>query len=100
MISGQDPAGVVPELADVGDVPVLAVTFATAFNDDPMLRWPMPDATPAMLQELCRVILTPYAEFGVLWKIRRSDGVAAWLPPGVAERFAEIEQSTRAPSTR
>jgi hypothetical protein len=91
MISGQDHAGVVPELADPGDVPVLAVTFAAAFNDDPMLRWPMPDATPAILQKLCRVILTPYAEFGVLWKIRGSDGAAAWLPPGVAERFAAPE---------
>jgi GNAT superfamily N-acetyltransferase len=42
------------------------------------------------------VILAPYAESGVLWKIGGCDGGAAWLPPGVAGRFAEIEQSTRA----
>ena len=49
-----------------------------------------------MLAELFRVILTPYAESGVLWKIGGRDAGAAWLPPGVAGRFAEIEQSTRA----
>ena len=91
-----DPAGVVPELAALDDVPVLAVTFAAAFSDDAMIRWPMPDATPAMLRELFWVILTPYVESGVLWKIQGCDGGAAWLPPGVAERFVEIEQTTRA----
>ncbi len=63
-----DPAGGVPELATVGDVPALAGTFAAAFGDDAMIRWPMP-ATPATLQELFEVILTPYAELGVLLKI-------------------------------
>jgi len=61
-----DPGGVVPELASPGDVPALAVTFAAAFRDDAMIRWPMPEATPAMLTELFRVILAPYADFGVL----------------------------------
>jgi hypothetical protein len=42
------------------------------------------------------VILAPYVEFGVLWKISGCDGGAAWLPPPVADRFAEIEQSARA----
>ena len=69
-----DPVGAVPELAGLGDVPVLAVTCAAAFSDDAMIRWPMPDATPAMLQELFRVILTPYVDFGVLWKIHDCDG--------------------------
>ena len=36
------------------------------------------------------------AESGVLWKIGGCDGGAAWLPPGLAGRFAEVEQSTRA----
>ena len=90
-----DSAGAVPELAGPADLPGLVITFADAFSDDPMIRWPMPDATPAMLQELFRVFLAPYVEFGVLWKIGGSDGGAAWLPPGVAGRFAEIEQSTR-----
>lgn len=89
-------AGVVPELAGPADAPGLAVTFAAAFTDDAMIRWPMPDATPAMLRELFRVWLTPYAEFGVLWKTPGCDAGAAWLPPEVAGRFAEIEQTTRA----
>ena len=91
-----DSGGVVPELASPGDVPALAVMFAAAFGDDAMIRWPMPGATPATLAELFGVILAPYAESGVLWKIGGCDGGAAWLPPGVAGRFAEIEQSTRA----
>ena len=94
MISRPDPVGVVPELASVGDVPALAVTFAAAMSEDAMIRWPMPDATPAMVQELFRVILTPYVEFGVLWKIRGRDAGAAWLPPEVAARFAEIDQAS------
>lgn len=47
-------AGAVPELAGASDLPGLVVTCAAAFSDDPMIRWPMPDATPAMLQELFR----------------------------------------------
>jgi GNAT superfamily N-acetyltransferase len=89
-------AGAAPERAGPADLPGLILTFAAAFSDDPMIGWPMPDATPAMLQELFRVILTPYLEFGVLWKIHGCDGGAAWLPPEVTGRFAEIEQSTRA----
>jgi hypothetical protein len=78
-----DHAEVVPDLAAPADLPGLIVTFATAFSDDAMIRWPMPEATPGMLQELFRVILVPYVEFGVLWKIGGCDGGAAWLPPGV-----------------
>jgi hypothetical protein len=33
-----DPVGVVPELASLGDVPVLAVACAAAFSDDAMIR--------------------------------------------------------------
>jgi GNAT superfamily N-acetyltransferase len=84
----------VPELAGPADVPGLAVTFAAAFADDAMMRWPMPDATPAVLRELFRVILTPCAELGALWKIDGCDGGATWLPPEVAERFTEIDRAT------
>ena len=94
--ASMDHAEVVPDLAGPADLPSLVVTFAAAFSDDAMIRWPMPEATPAMLQELFRVILAPYVEFGVLWKIGGCDGGAAWLPPGVAGRFDEIEQSGRA----
>lgn len=89
-------ASVVPERAGPADVPSLAVTFAAAFRDDAMIRWPMPAATPAMQRELFRVILTPYAESGSLWKISGCDAGAAWLPPEEAERFDEMEQAARA----
>jgi GNAT superfamily N-acetyltransferase len=91
-----DHVGGVPELAGPGDLLVLAATCAVAFRDDAMIRWPMPEATPATLVELFRVILNPYIESGVLWKIDGRDGAAAWLPPSVAGRFAEIEESARA----
>ena len=44
-------ASVVPEPAGPADVPSLAVTFAAAFRDDAMIRWPMPAATLAMQRE-------------------------------------------------
>jgi GNAT superfamily N-acetyltransferase len=89
-------AGAVPELAGPTDLPGLAVTFAAAFSDDAMFRWSLPDATPVMLQDVFRAILAPYAEFGVLWQVGGSDAGAAWLPPALAGRFAEIDQSVRA----
>ena len=91
-----DPGRMVPEQASEAHVADLAVMFAAAFRDDAMIRWPMPDATPAMLAEFFAVLLTPYARSGVLWKIHGYDGAAAWLPPAMAGRFCEIEQSTRA----
>ena len=93
--ASMDRAEAVPELAGPADLPALVVTCAAAMSDDAMIRWPMPEATPAALRELFRAILAPYVEFGVLWKTGGCDGGAAWLPPRVAERFEEIEQSTR-----
>ena len=84
------------DLAGPADLPGLVGTFAAAFSDDAMIRWPMPEAAPAALQELWHAILAPYVESGVLWKIDGCNGGAAWLPHAVAARFAEIEQSTRA----
>jgi GNAT superfamily N-acetyltransferase len=91
-----DHAEVVPELAGPADLASLVVTFAAAFSDDAMIRWPMPDATPVQLRELFRLILEPYVDFGVLWKIDGCSGGAAWLTPEVTGRFDEIEQSARA----
>jgi GNAT superfamily N-acetyltransferase len=85
-----------PELASPADVPRLAVTFATAFSDDAMMRWPMPDATPAVMQELFQVILAPYAKYGALWKAHDCAAGAAWLPPEVVSRLGELEPALRA----
>ena len=88
------PESVVPEPAEATDVEALSATFASAFADVPMIRWPMPDATPGQLQALFRAILAPYVEL-VAWKLHDCAGGAAWLPPTSAERFAEIERGTR-----
>ena len=88
--------GAVPELAQPADLASLAVTFAAAFADDAMFRWSMPDATPATLQSVFRATLAPYVDFGVLWQVGGCEAGAAWLPPQLADQFAEIDQSVRA----
>ena len=77
------------------DIQALAATLASAMADDPMIRWPMPDATPNEQQALFRAILEPYIELGVAWKLPDYSGGAAWLAPAAADRFAEIDESTR-----
>jgi GNAT superfamily N-acetyltransferase len=80
-----------PELATRSDLGPLAA--------DVMIRWPMPDATPAELDSLFRALIAPYFELGVAWKVSAPGGdalgFAAWLPPAEAARFAEIEVNTR-----
>jgi len=87
---------VVPERATAADLNRLASTFVAAFADDPMIRWPMPEATPNDLHALFRAILSPYLELGVAWKVGHDVGCAAWLPPAHTARFTEIEMGTRA----
>ncbi len=69
--------------------------LAQAFATDPMIRWPMPDATDDELGSLFRAIMAPYLDLGVVWQVGDSLGCAAWLPPAEAARFAEIEVTTR-----
>jgi GNAT superfamily N-acetyltransferase len=92
---------VVPQLATDADLDPLVVTLASAFESDPMIRWPMPDATAEQLQALFRAILAPYIDLGVAWTVGGVTGDvvaggAAWLPPAEAERFIAIEAGTRA----
>jgi hypothetical protein len=50
-----DHAEAVPELAGPAGPPGLVATFAAAFNDDAMTRWPMPAATmPPGLSQLIK----------------------------------------------
>jgi GNAT superfamily N-acetyltransferase len=84
-----------PELAETADLESLVDTLASAFADDVMIRWPMPDATREDDQALFRAIMAPYVELGVAWKIGDALGCAAWLPPAEAAQFAEIELATR-----
>jgi len=79
-------------MADIGS---LAATLSSAFADDPMIRFPMPEATPQDLDALFRAIMVPYLALDVAWKVGDALGCAAWLPPAQAARFAEIEAATR-----
>jgi GNAT superfamily N-acetyltransferase len=78
--------------ADVGP---LSATLARAFAADPMILWPMPEATADQLRELFTLIMTPYVEFGAAWMSRDHAAAAAWLPPDLAGRFGEIDEATR-----
>jgi hypothetical protein len=68
------PEPVVPQLARAADIQALAATLASAMADDPMIRWPMPHATPNEQQALFRAILEPYIELGVAWKLPECSG--------------------------
>ncbi len=89
--------GIVPHVARAtpDDLEALVTTFATAFADDPMVRWPLPGAGPDDVAAYFRAILGPYVDRGVLWALDGNAGGAAWLPPEVVERFAEIDEGTR-----
>jgi GNAT superfamily N-acetyltransferase len=89
-----DPVGL-PELATVADLESLVATLSSAFADDVMIRWPMPDATLDDDRALFHAIMAPYVELGVAWQIGDALGCAAWLPPAEMAQFAEIEISTR-----
>jgi len=81
--------------ATEADLPAVARLFGEAFADDAMLRWPFPaNTTIESLTQLFSILLDVYWPLDVVTVI---DDVAAaiWLPPAQAERFAEIEASTR-----
>ena len=84
-----------PQLAGPADIDALASTIGDAFVDDPMIRWPMPRATPADIRALFRIVMVVYVELGVVWKIGDCTGAAAWLPPMSTQMFSELEERTR-----
>lgn len=66
--------------------------LARAFADDPLVLWPMRsdiDPYEGVLLQL-EPLARGYAEIGVLWECDGDAGVAAWLPPGMADRVAPL----------
>jgi GNAT superfamily N-acetyltransferase len=86
----------VPTRATADQIPRLAHTYASAFIDDPMIRWPFPtDAGLDDYAAMFQTLLVQYIQIGVVWQVDDCAGAAAWLPPEDAERFEEIELTTR-----
>jgi GNAT superfamily N-acetyltransferase len=85
-----------PRLASNADVAQLANTFAAAFVDDPMIRWPMP---PTFDLEACErffaVLVGDYIDLKVIWLLEDGLAAAAWLDPVATAKFGEYDLKTR-----
>jgi ribosomal protein S18 acetylase RimI-like enzyme len=70
--------------ATLADVPRLAQALASAFQDDPVIAWVLPDkhrrrvVLPAFMELRLRNLAFPYDE---VWMIQGGAAAAAWVPP-------------------
>jgi GNAT superfamily N-acetyltransferase len=77
--------------ATEGDLPRVLTTLGLAFADDPMLRWPLrPGITPEELGRSLEGIVRAHLGAGTLRVAEDGGGVAAWLPPDLVARFADM----------
>jgi GNAT superfamily N-acetyltransferase len=87
-----------PRLARGAELDEVAALFASAFRDDPIVRWPFPDDAPADADTelFTTLVRDTYGPLDVTWVLGATDAAAVWLPPVEAGRFLEIERPTRA----
>ena len=80
-----------------GRIEALADTFARAFLDDPMIRWPLPDSPdlPDRIRQVFASIYVGVADQGVIWEAGDADGFAVWIPAGAADDMFESDASVR-----
>ena len=70
--------------ATLADVPRLAQALASAFQDDPVITWVLPDAQrrrvvlPVFMEFRLRKLAFPHDE---IWMIQDGAASAAWVPP-------------------
>jgi GNAT superfamily N-acetyltransferase len=83
--------------ANSSDHDEVADVLAGALLGEPMLTWPLPiGAGYETVRAEFNVLVGLYLPLHVLWIADPSiAGVAAWLPPTDAERFTELEPTTR-----
>jgi hypothetical protein len=68
----------------LADVPRLAQALASAFQDDPVITWVLPDEQrrrvllPAFMEFRLRKLAFPHDE---VWMIQDGTAAAAWVPP-------------------
>jgi GNAT superfamily N-acetyltransferase len=87
-----------PRLARRSELDKVAELFASAFKDDPIIRWPFPDDAPpdADVELFTTLVRDAYGPLDVTWVLGAPDAAAVWLPPAEAARFLEIERPSRA----
>jgi len=77
------------------DRDLVASIWGVAFQDDPMLTWPLHErASAETIRDEFAVLLEVYLPLGVVW-MAGTVGAAAWFPPSEAKRFADLERPTR-----
>jgi GNAT superfamily N-acetyltransferase len=70
--------------------------LANAMRHDPMITWPLPpDAGLATVRAEFEILADMYTTSDVFRLADDGAGVAAWLEPGEAERFSQLEGPTR-----
>ena len=87
------------EIARAGPdrIGALADTYARAFIDDPIVRWPLPD-TPDVHDRIRQVFASIYlgiADDGVIWEAGDADGFAVWIPAGAADDMFESDAAVQ-----
>ena len=85
------------EPASPGQLDAVAGVLARAFGADPMMRWPLGDVADPQrsLQASFRLLNAENIELGLVHQAAGGAGVAVWVPPGLAGRWAEAERRTR-----
>jgi GNAT superfamily N-acetyltransferase len=75
----------------------LSGVLARAFAADPMMAWPLGDiADPQRSLETCfRLLNAGNIESGLVFEAAGGAGVAVWVPPDLAGRWAETERRAR-----
>jgi ribosomal protein S18 acetylase RimI-like enzyme len=83
--------------ATPGQLGALSGVLARAFAADPMMRWPLGDiADPGRALEACFCLLNAGSiESGLVFEAAGGAGVAVWVPPDLAGRWAETERLAR-----
>lgn len=74
----------------------LTGVLARSMEDDPLVRWPLPESADAEVIRSSWVgLIEAFADIGALWATEGGHGAAVWLAPEAAERFPEFERGSR-----
>jgi GNAT superfamily N-acetyltransferase len=78
-------------------IDALASTYARAFLDDPIVRWPLPDVPDVRdrIQQVFASIYLGIADDGVIWEAGDADGFAVWIPAGAADDMFESDAAVQ-----
>lgn len=83
-MAGADGDGAEVARATLADVRRIAATLARAFQDDPLMRYAIPDAEQrrGLLPRLMALNTRYGCRYGAVYITPNYEGVAIWLPPG------------------